>query len=172
MDFFNKVGSTISSKSKDVTKKAKEIAEIAKLTGQIAEKEESIKGAYIELGKYVYEIQKEDAPEEVAEKFAVIDAAVEEIEHLKREVRRLKGKQACPDCGKEVSFSAAFCSYCGAKLPEPEPEEVVDEGEATEVTEEAAEAAEPVEEATETAEPVEEAAEAAEPVEEPKTEEI
>jgi hypothetical protein len=41
MDFFNKVGSTISSKSKDVTKKAKELAEIAKLTGQIAEKEES-----------------------------------------------------------------------------------------------------------------------------------
>ncbi len=138
MDFFNKVGSTISSKSKDVTKKAKELAEIAKLTGQIAEKEESVKGAYIELGKYVYETQKEDAPEEVAEKFAVIDATVEEIDHLKREIRRLKGRQECPDCGKEVSYSAAFCSYCGAKLPEPEPEEVVEEGDVTEVTEEAA----------------------------------
>ncbi len=34
MDFFNKVGSTISSKSKDVTKKAKEIAEIAKQIGR------------------------------------------------------------------------------------------------------------------------------------------
>lgn len=157
MDFFNKVGSTISNKSKDVTKKAKEIAEIAKLTGQIAEKEESIKGAYIELGKYVYESQKEDAPEEVAEKFAVIDTTVEEIENLKREIRKLKGRQECPDCGKEVSYAAAFCSYCGAKLPEPEPEEVVDEGEVTEVAEEAAE------ETTEAAEPVEEAA---------KTEEI
>ncbi len=136
MDFFNKVGNTISSKGKDVTKKAKEIAEIAKLTGQIAEKEESIKGTYIELGKYVYENQKEDAPEEVAEKFAVIDATVEEIERLKREVRKLKGRQECPDCGKEVSYTAAFCSYCGAKLPEPEPEEVVEEGEVTEVTEE------------------------------------
>lgn len=166
MDFFNKVGSTISSKSKDVTKKAKEIAEIAKLTGQIAEKEESIKSAYIELGKYVYESQKEDAPEEVAEKFAVIDTTVEEIEHLKREICKLKGKQVCPDCGKEVSYSAAFCSYCGAKLPEPEPEEVVDEGEVTEVTEDSTEAAE-------AAEPVEESAEAAEPVEESaKTEEI
>ncbi|MDE5746351.1 MAG: zinc-ribbon domain-containing protein [Acetatifactor sp.] len=136
MDFFNKVGNTISSKGKDVTKKAKEIAEIAKLTGQIAEKEESIKDTYIELGKYVYENQKEDAPEEVAEKFAVIDATVEEIERLKREVRKLKGRQECPDCGKEVSYTAAFCSYCGAKLPEPEPEEVVEEGEVTEVTEE------------------------------------
>lgn len=171
MDFFNKVSSTISSKSKDVTKRAKEIAEIAKLTGQIAEKEESVKGAYIELGKYVYESQKEDAPEEVAEKFAVIDAAVEEIEHLKREVRKLKGKQQCPDCGKEVSYSAAFCSYCGAKLPEPEPEEVVDEGEVTEVTEEPAEAAEATEEPAEAVEPAE-ATEATEPVEEPKTEEI
>ena len=158
MDFFNKVGSTISSKSKDVTKKAKELAEIAKLTGQIAEKEESVKGAYIELGKYVYETQKEDAPEEVAEKFAVIDATVEEIDHLKREIRRLKGRQECPDCGKEVSYSAAFCSYCGAKLPEPE--EVVEEGDVTEVTEEAA--------APETA-PAEEAAPAEETV---KTEEI
>ena len=169
MDFFNKVGSTISNKSKDVTKKAKEIAEIAKLTGRIAEKEESIKGAYIELGKYVYESQKEDAPEEVAEKFAVIDAAVEEIEGLKREVRKLKGRQECPDCGKEVSYSAAFCSYCGAKLPEPEPEEVVEEGEVTEVTEEAAQATEPVETASEAAE---ETAGTAEPAEEPKTEEI
>lgn len=160
MDFFNKVGSTISSKSKDVTKKAKELAEIAKLTGQIAEKEESVKGAYIELGKYVYETQKEDAPEEVAEKFAVIDATVEEIDHLKREIRKLKGRQECPDCGKEVSYSAAFCSYCGAKLPEPEPEEVVEEGDVTEVTEEAA--------APETA-PAEEAAPAEETV---KTEEI
>lgn len=52
MDFFNKVGSTISSKSKDVTKKAKELAEIAKLTGQIAEKEESVKGAYIFAAHY------------------------------------------------------------------------------------------------------------------------
>ena len=166
MDFFNKVGNTISSKGKDVTKKAKEIAEIAKLTGQIAEKEESSKGAYIELGKYVYESQKDDAPEEVAEKFAAIDATVEEIEHLKREIRRLKGRQECPDCGKEVSYSAAFCSYCGAKLPEPEPEEVVEEGEATEVTAESAESAE----SAEAAEPAEETEE---PVEEPaKTEEI
>lgn len=158
MDFLNKVGSTITSKGKDVTKKAKEIAEIAKLTGQIVEKEESIKGAYIELGKYVYESQKEDAPEEVAEQFAAIDATVEEIEHLKREIRKLKGRQECPDCGKEVSYTAAFCSYCGAKLPEPEPEEVVEEGEVTEVTEEA--------------ETVEETAEE-ESVEEPaKTEEI
>lgn len=169
MDFFNKVGSTISNKSKDVTKKAKDLAEIAKLSGKIAEKEESIKGAYIELGKYVYESQKEDAPEEVAEKFAVIDAAVEEIEGLKREVRKLKGRQECPDCGKEVSYSAAFCSYCGAKLPEPEPEEVVEEGEVTEVTEETAEAAESAEAA---ADPVEPAEAAAESGEEPKTEEI
>lgn len=169
MDFFNKVGSTISSKSKDVTKKAKDLAEIAKLSGKIAEKEESIKGAYIELGKYVYESQKEDAPEEVAEKFAVIDAAVEEIEGLKREVRKLKGRQECPDCGKEVSYSAAFCSYCGAKLPEPEPEEVVEEGEVTEVTEETAEAAESAEAAADPVEPAEAAAESAE---EPKTEEI
>ncbi|MDE6674434.1 MAG: zinc-ribbon domain-containing protein [Acetatifactor sp.] len=157
MDFFNKVGSTISNKGKDVTKKAKEMAEIAKLTGQIVEKEESIKGAYIELGKYVYESQKEDAPEEVAEKFAVIDATVEEIEHLKREIRKLKGRQECPDCGKEVSYSAAFCSYCGAKLPEPEPEEVVEEGEVTEVTADSAESAETTEETAE-AESVEEPA--------------
>lgn len=166
MDFLNKVGNTISSKSKDVTKKAKEIAEVSKMTGQIAMKEESIKGTYIELGKYVYENQKDDAPEEVAEKFAVIDAAVEEIEKLKKEIRKIKGMQQCPDCGKEVSYSAAFCSYCGAKLPEPEPEEVVDAGEVTEVT------PEPAEEATEAA-GAEAPSEPAEPTEEAvKTEEI
>ena len=43
MDFFNKVGSSISNKSKNVAKKAKELAEISSLNSQINTQEEIIR---------------------------------------------------------------------------------------------------------------------------------
>ncbi len=39
MDFFDKLGATITTKSKDVVQKTKDIAEIVKLNGQIANEE-------------------------------------------------------------------------------------------------------------------------------------
>lgn len=129
MDFFNRLGDTISSKSKDVAKKAKEVAEIANLSSQIATKESTIKSTYVEIGKYVYENLREDAPAEVAEKFAVIEGLEAEIAAMRKSIQELKGIQPCPQCGKEVEGNAAFCPGCGAKMPEPVVEEVVAESE-------------------------------------------
>lgn len=163
MDFLTKVGNTISGKgkvvastitgkSKDVAGKVKEVAGVASLNAKILAKEDQIKSVYIELGKYVYENHKEDIPEEIADQFAAIDSAVEEIEKMKEEIRTLKGVNKCPECGKEAEKYMLFCPYCGAKMPE-EPVEVVDEGDVTEVVEEAAEeVAEAVEEAVEAVE--------------------
>lgn len=147
MDFFSKLGDKISSTSKDVAKKAKEVAEIANLNSQVSTKESTIKSTYVEIGKYVYENLKEDAPAEIAEKFAVIDGLMEEIDALKKNIQDLKGVQSCPNCGKDVETGAAFCPGCGNKMPEPVVEEVEPEEAPVEVTEEAAPAEEaPVEE--------------------------
>ena len=64
MDFFNKVGETITNKGKDVTKKVKDIAEIGNLNGQISVQEEIIQNLYFEMGKMFYEDnkEKEDTP--------------------------------------------------------------------------------------------------------------
>lgn len=142
MDFFSKLGDKISSTSKDVAKKAKEVAEIANLNSQITTKESTIKSAYVEIGKYVYENLKEDAPAEIAEKFAAIDTLMAEIEEMKKNIQALKGVQVCPSCGKDVESGAAFCPGCGSKMPEPVVEEVATEEAPVEVAEEAAPAEE------------------------------
>lgn len=167
MEFWNKVSSTISSKGRDVAKKAKEQGEIFSLKSQIAQKQLEVEEIYQEVGKYVYDNMKEGAPQEVAEKFAAIDAAQEEIARMKQEVRIRKGVSLCPHCGSEINGTVVFCPFCGFKMPEDAPT-VVDDGEvremAGEAKEAAAEAAEEVKEAAaEAAEEVKDAvAEAAE----------
>lgn len=142
MDFFSKLGDKISSTSKDVAKKAKEVAEVANLNSQINTKESTIKSTYVEIGKYVYENLKEDAPAEIAEKFEAIDALMAEIADIKKSIQVLKGVQVCPGCGKDVESGAAFCPGCGSKMPEPVVEEVATEEAPVEVAEEDAPAEE------------------------------
>lgn len=138
MDFFNKAKEKITKTSSDVAKKAKDMTEIAKLNSQISSNEATIKATYSEIGQYVYENLKEDAPEEIAAKMAVIDNAIAEIEKIKKEILKVKGSQKCEQCGSEVAANVAFCPSCGFKMPEPVVE-VVDEGEVKEVVEEVVE---------------------------------
>lgn len=157
MDFFNKAKEKISKTSSDVAKKAKDLTELAKLNSQVASNESTIKATYTEIGKYVYENLKDNAPEEIAEKMNAIDTAMAEINRLKAEILKLKGAQLCEQCGNEVDIEVAFCPSCGNKMPEPAVD-VVDEGEVKEVVEDAVEKAEEVVETV--VEKVEEAVEA------------
>ncbi len=158
MDFFNKAKEKITKTSSDVAKKAKDLTEIAKLNSQISSNESTIKATYAEIGKYVYENLRDDAPEEIAAKMAVIDNALAEIERLKNEILKVKGSQKCAQCGNEVDASVAFCPSCGNKMPEPVVD-VVDEGEVKEVINDVFEKAEDAVENV--AEKVEDAVEAA-----------
>lgn len=139
MDFFNKAKSTISSKSKDVAKKAKGMAEVASLNSQISSKETAIKALYLEIGKLVYETQKDAATGEVAEKIQNIDAYMTEIEGLKAQIKTVKGVTNCEECGAELADGVAFCPKCGKKVPEKLIDAVVEAAEAA--TETAAEEA-------------------------------
>ncbi len=161
MDFFNKAKEKIAKTSGDVAKKAKDLAEVTKLNGQIAENERNIKNLYNEIGKYVYNNLREDAPAEIAEKMTAIDTALADITKFKSDIMKMKGQQACPQCGNEVALDVAFCPSCGSKMPEPVVD-VVDEGEVKEVAEEVAEEVkDAVEEVKETVEEVKEAVEEA-----------
>ncbi len=148
MDFFSKAKETITKTSGDVAKKAKDLSGIAKMSSQIAANESTIKVTYEEIGQYVYENLREDAPSDMVEKMAVIDAAKAEIERLQAEILKIKGNIKCEGCGKEVDITFAFCPNCGHKMPEPVVD-IIDEEEVKEVVEEAAET---VEEAVETTE--------------------
>lgn len=91
MDFFNKLGDTITSKGKEVADKAKETAEIVNLKSQISTCEEVIKKNYLEIGKMYFE-QYGDMPEEgFGKQCAAIKNAQNGVKELQQKISELKG---------------------------------------------------------------------------------
>ena len=144
MAFFEKFSETISSKSKDVANKAKGLAEVASLTAKISTQESLIDKYFKEIGRFMYEHREEPCDNGLEERYQLVDAAYEEIDRLRAEIRKIKGIKLCENCGAEVAAESAFCSKCGMAVPEEMPEEV--EAEAVcEVTPETGEAEETAE---------------------------
>ncbi|MCD8151583.1 MAG: zinc ribbon domain-containing protein [Clostridiales bacterium] len=174
MDFFNRIGNTISAAGKDGMAKAKELKDTAKISVDIKEREGAIQKMYRELGKAYYHDHRDDADGEYEDRIAAIKAAFEEIGELKASKDDLRGIKRCPDCGHPVAPNAKFCGNCGAKCEEEVVEcEVVDD-DAEETAEETEAAEETADEVVEETEETEDAAaeESAEGEAEPeKTEE-
>ena len=92
MDFFNKVGETVTEKSKIVADKAKQVAEIASLKGQISSNEDVIKKNYAEIGRIYYEAHKDFPDVEFAQQCNVIsDAEVHTIKLEENQIKNIKG---------------------------------------------------------------------------------
>ena len=115
MEFFEKMGDTIVSVGKDVSKKAKDASGIAKLKMDIRAKEDFIKKEYMEIGKSYYETYKGEAVKEQAH-FDRIDEAMDAISKMELQILELKGAKKCPQCQAQAPDTAEFCSACGAKL--------------------------------------------------------
>ena len=132
MDFINKAKDKITKTSTDVAKRAKDLTDMAKYTSQITNNENTIKVTYTEIGKYAYENLRDQFPADINEKAAVVDAAMAEIDDLKKEILKLKGNVKCEQCEREVPDNFPFCPYCGQKMPEPVVD-IIDEEEVKEV---------------------------------------
>ncbi len=91
MDFFEKIGDTITSKGKEVTGKAKDLAEIANLKSQISTCEDVVKKNYIELGRLYYEKEGLEPGAEYEPFCRAISNAKTGIEDLEEQIRRVKG---------------------------------------------------------------------------------
>lgn len=82
MDFFGKIGETITSAGKDAVDKTKALAEIASLKAQIYSCDEAIKKAYTEIGRIYYD-NFGDNPEEL---FVKQCKAIAKSEESKKEL--------------------------------------------------------------------------------------
>ncbi len=91
MDFFEKVGETITAKGKDVTNKAKEMAEIAGLRNQISTCEEVIRKNYFEIGRLYYEKYQDEQANEFDSQCTAIANAKNGINALEDKIREIKG---------------------------------------------------------------------------------
>lgn len=116
MAFFDKLGETLSNKSKEVAQKAKDFSEINSLNGQISSQEELIKNTYLQIGKAYFESHKNEATDPFSQQIAVILGAEQKIAELRESIRLIKGIAICEKCGAEVPAGSAFCASCGAKI--------------------------------------------------------
>ena len=123
MDFFDKLGESLAMAGKDVTQKAKDVSEIAKLKLDIKSKEDYVQKQYMALGLAYYEKHKDEEGIEEAEQFFLIKEAMEEIERMKAEVLRIQGSAECPKCGAKMPEGATFCSSGGTKMDDMYEEE-------------------------------------------------
>ncbi len=118
MDFFEKVGDTITVKSKEIAKKAKEVADVAKLSSQVSNEKDKINKNYIEIGRAYYNAHLQDENYEYEGLCSEITASMDKITELKKEIQTLKGTKLCESCGAELSKDALYCSSCGTRVEE------------------------------------------------------
>lgn len=91
MDFFDKIGETITTKGKEVSDKAKDMAEIANLKGQIHTCEELMKKRYIEIGKIYFDKHGSTPEEEYEDACRDIENAQNTIADIDARIREIKG---------------------------------------------------------------------------------
>ena len=118
MSAWDDLKGTLFAAGRDVSQKAKEVSEVAKLKMDIHTKEDFVEKQFAILGRAYYEANKENASEKDADQFAVITEAIEEIKRMNQQVMDIQGVLQCPSCGKKVPTGNAFCSDCGAKMEE------------------------------------------------------
>lgn len=91
MEFFDKLGNTISTKGKEVAEKARDTADILNLKSQISTCEEVIKKNYLEIGRLFYEQYGEDPDAPFEKQRNAIKNARVGVRELQSKIDQLKG---------------------------------------------------------------------------------
>lgn len=96
-------------------KKVGDAYSMTKLQLALVDKKGTIRTLYKELGEITYKGYKNGVEdmEALEDKIAEIDLALEGIEELKKEYRRIKNKMVCPACNAEIDADVNFCPRCG-----------------------------------------------------------
>lgn len=92
MAFFDELKTKAAGAANMAADKAKELSEITKLKGEIAGQEREITAAFLEIGKKLYETEKDNPESPVAELCAKITGANTTIEELKGKLAALKAE--------------------------------------------------------------------------------
>ncbi|HHW47940.1 MAG TPA: zinc ribbon domain-containing protein [Clostridiaceae bacterium] len=113
MSFFNKISDKLSSTGKDVAKKTKDLAEIAKLNMRINSEENNIKNLYNKIGELYYELFHDCPHEKLAPLCASVTESKKKISDYQNQIQAIKAVKKCVNCGAEIYDSAIYCSNCG-----------------------------------------------------------
>ncbi len=121
MGFFEDLGKKVNETTASFQETTNRIEKENKYKKTISQNNKKIDAIYIEIGKKVYESDKNDKSA-----ISFIDARKKEIseiltenDKLQTEILDLNNKKRCSNCGKEIEKNAPFCTYCGEKQEVP-----------------------------------------------------
>ncbi len=120
MAFYDNLGKRIQQTGQGALDWTRRNTEVTRLNGIISGLEKEITSHYTEIGRLYYQKHAGDEqdPDLVAH-FQSISDNLKTIEDCKNQISELKGYRKCVKCGKEISGTAVFCNYCGARqIPE------------------------------------------------------
>jgi len=120
MAFFEDLGKKISDVSQSTMQKGKDFAEVQKLNSSISDEQKKINEALMQIGKLYYSKYKDNADADMVQYINAITEGEAKIEDYKKQIVVIKGVKPCPQCGADVTSTAAFCNSCGAKITAPE----------------------------------------------------
>lgn len=90
MAFLNNLGKKIGDVAGSATEKAKDFAETTKLNSAISAEEKKINQYFLDIGKFVFEQEKENPDSPLVEVFNKITSSMEVIEELKGKIAEIK----------------------------------------------------------------------------------
>jgi hypothetical protein len=90
MAFLDKIGKKIGDVAGSATDMAKDFAETTKLNSEISAEEKQINQWFLEIGKFIFESEKENPESVVAELIGKIKLSQQTIEELKRKIEEIK----------------------------------------------------------------------------------
>lgn len=120
MSIVSDFGKKVSNKTKEISQKAKIMSETNALNNVIKGEECKIDFQYKVIGKLYYEKFGENPEADFTEAIETIKASMQKIEETSQEIKKIKSRFNCPNCGEAFKNDALFCSKCGTKLPERE----------------------------------------------------
>ena len=132
MGFFDNVISTGKNVVSSAGKKTDSAVKLSMLKIRETQINNDIRSRYEKLGELCYQAYKsnEKNEDEINEQLTGLDDCYNELEEISKQTDELKNMVTCPKCGAKHKDEDAFCSVCGAKLPEkpkPEPEAAEEE---------------------------------------------
>ena len=132
MSFFDNVISTSKNVVSNAGKKTDSAVKLSKLKIRETQINNDIRSRYEKLGELCYQAYKsgDKNDDELNEQLTGLDNCYNELEEISKQTDELKNMVTCSKCGAKHKDEDAFCSVCGAKLPEkpkPEPETAEDE---------------------------------------------
>ncbi|MBR1470919.1 MAG: zinc ribbon domain-containing protein [Lachnospiraceae bacterium] len=113
MDFFNKVGETLTSFGNGVGSKTRNMMDLSALTSQLHQHEDTLRKMYEEVGRKYYAEKKGQPEEAFAGVFSQIEAVEAAAGELRKKIEINKSMVTCPKCKGLTEAGSQFCKHCG-----------------------------------------------------------